>query len=55
MKRVIRVEVDTTDETAKVFNRVIDELNALTERMDINDEYNEEVETYNEGLIKKGA
>ncbi len=49
-------EVDTPEEVALAFRKVIDELNLLTKRMDINDEYNDEVEEYNDGLIeKKGA
>jgi hypothetical protein len=52
---VRRNEVDTQDELAKVLTELFASQAALTERMDINDEYNDEVEAYNDGLLKKGA
>ena len=57
MPRVVRRnEVGTQDEIAKVLTDVFAKIGALTERMDVNDEYNDEVEAYNDGLLgKKGA
>ncbi len=48
LRRVRAGEVDTPEEVAKAINRVIDVLNK-------NDEYNAEVDAYNDGLIEKGA
>ena len=50
MKNVTGSETDTFDEVNKVLNRIIDELNST-------EDYNAEVEEYNEELLgeKKGV
>jgi ABC-type amino acid transport substrate-binding protein len=47
MERVRENEVNTVEEVAKAFNRIIDKINE-------NDEYNKLVDEHNDGLIKKG-
>lgn len=48
MDRVSMTDVDRPEEVAKVFNKIIDEINKV-------DGYNKAVEEYNDEAVQKGV
>jgi hypothetical protein len=55
MERVRRTEVDSIDEVAKVFNRIIDHINLNDEHNAEVDVHNAEVDKFNKSIGMKGA